>query len=72
MMTFYFEYLDGVDESHESQAAEVHVEGVAERPQQVVPRRTLAGVAHVHRRGSSRLPGRLTVGERGAVRREVV
>lgn len=65
-------HLDGVDESHETQAAEVNVQGVAQRPDQVVPGRILASVAHVHHGGSSWLTGRLAVGEWGAVRWEVV
>lgn len=65
-------HLDGVNESHETQAAEVNVQGVAQRPDKVVPGRILASVAHVHHSGSSRFTGRLAVGERGAVRGEVV
>ena len=64
-------HLDGVDECHEAQAAEVDVEGVAQRPHQVVPWRTLAlRTTHVHHRGACRLAGRL--GERGAIRGVVV
>lgn len=65
-------HLDGVEESHESQAAEVHVQGVAQRPDEVVPGRVLAKMAHVHHGGSGRLTGGLTVGEWGAVGWEVV
>lgn len=59
--------LDGVDERHEPQAAEVHVQGVAQRPDQVVFGRTLPNVAHVDHGGPGWFPGGLAVGERGAV-----
>lgn len=65
-------HLNGVDESHETQAAEVNIQGVAQRPDEIVPGGILAVVAHVHHRGPSWLTGRLAVGERGAVGREVV
>jgi len=73
-------HLDGVDQRHEAEAAEVDVQGVAQRPHQVVPgrafaiRTTTATSTHVHHRGASRLAGRLAVavGERGAVRGVVV
>lgn len=60
-------HLDGIQESHESQAAEVHIQGVAQRPEDVVPRWVLAHVAHVDRGGAGWFAGRLAVGERGAV-----
>lgn len=65
-------YLNGVDQSHESQAAEVHVQGVAQRPHQIVPWRFLANVAHVDHGGSTWFTGRLAVSERGTVGGEVV
>lgn len=67
-------HLDGVDERHEAQAAEVDVQGVAQRPHQVIPGRILAlCTTHVHHRGARRLAARLwAVGERGAVRGVVV
>lgn len=65
-------HLNGIDQSHESQAAEVHVQCVAQRPHQIVPRRVLANVAHVDHGGSAWLTGRLAVSERGTVGGEVV
>lgn len=67
--------LDGVQQRHEAQAAEVDVQGVAQRPDQVVPGRGAppgAGGAHVDHGGAGGLPTRLAAGERSAVGREVV
>lgn len=65
-------HLDGVDECHEAQAAEVDIKGVAKRPEQIVPGRILPRVAHVHHGGSSRLAGGFAVCERGAIRWKVI
>lgn len=59
-------HLDGVDKSQEAQAAEVDVQGVAERPDQVVPGR-LAAVPHVDDGGAAGLARGLAAGEGGAV-----
>lgn len=64
--------LDGVDEGHEAEAAEVDVQRVAQGPDQVVPRGLLRSAAvHVDHGGARFTPG-LAVGQRGAVGREVV
>lgn len=60
-------HLDGVDQSHESQAAEVDVKSVTERPDQVVVWWLLARLAHVDHRGAASLTAGLTVSERSAV-----
>lgn len=60
-------HLDGVDQSHESQAAEVDVKSVTERPDQVVVWWLLARVAHVDHRGATSLTAGLTVSKRSAV-----
>lgn len=60
-------HLDGVDQSHESQAAEVDVKSITERPDQVVVWWLLARMAHVDHRGAASLTAGLTVSERSAV-----
>lgn len=60
-------HLDGVDESHEPQAAEVDIESVTERPDQIVAGWILARVAHVDRGRAARLTAGLTVSKRSAV-----
>lgn len=60
-------HLDGVDQSHESQAAEVDVKSVTEWPDQVVVWWLLARLAHVDHRGAASLTAGLTVSERSAV-----
>lgn len=60
-------HLDGVDQSHESQAAEVDVKSVTERPDQVVVWWLLARMAHVDHRGGASLTAGLAVSERSTV-----
>lgn len=60
-------HLDGVDQSHESQAAEVDVKSVTERPDQVVVWWLLACMAHVDHRGAASLTAGLAVSEWSAV-----
>lgn len=60
-------HLDGVYQSHESQAAEVDVKSVTERPDQVVVWWLLAHITHVDHRGAASLSAGFTVSERSAV-----
>ncbi len=60
-------HLDGVDQSHESQAAEVDVKSVTERPDQVVVWGLLGRMTHVDHRGAASLSAGFTVSERSAV-----